>query len=159
MEVKDRLSRSPVGVDNRSVAPGLDAPLPGDLPSHPVEVPHHGFILFRHLSQGSDVPLGHHEHMGRSLGMEVVESEGQLILIHRPGGSFPGNDLTEQAVQNFLCVNSSGVPGSEQDRESGFSFSRRENEASPAFKMREVTGRDQGGIREGLPRALGVQTS
>ena len=36
-------------------------------------------------------------------------------------------------------------------------FSLRENRLKPAKELREVTGRNQGGIREGCGRAMGVQ--
>jgi hypothetical protein len=101
VQVKNRLPRTPVGVEKRPVTPGVDASFTGNLLGHPVQVSDQAFILWGHLSQGGDMLAGHDQHMRRSLGTDILKSNDQFILVNDLGRPLPGDDVTEKTAQDL----------------------------------------------------------
>ena len=46
----------------------------------------------------ANVLLGNHQHVRRSLRIDIVEGVGMLVFVNFLGGYFPANDAAEQAV-------------------------------------------------------------
>ena len=72
------------------------------------DVGHHGAVFGGDSSGGSDVGLGNHQEVSRSLRVNVVKGEALLILVDFVGRNVAGNNLAEQTIghggTSFVCL-------------------------------------------------------
>jgi len=65
---------------------------------------HQALVLGADLCHGRNVDLGHHEEVHGRPGVDVVEGEQVLVLVHLAGRDLAGNDLAKDAVGVVLSA-------------------------------------------------------
>ena len=55
-------------------------------------------VLRREVEDGRDVLFGNHEDVSRRLGIDVLDGDASLVLMHLGRGDRPFDDLAEQAI-------------------------------------------------------------
>ena len=88
-------------------AVAVQSQLPGHLGNDLKDVGHRPAVFRRHLGSGGDVGLGDDQEVGGRLGIDVIEGEALLVLIHLVGRDLSRDDLTEQTIghwgTSFVC--------------------------------------------------------
>lgn len=101
MEVRDHLATVGTHVHERPVAGLID--------THEARNPHDeleqgvsfAVLPLLQIVQGGDVPLGNHEHVLWSLGVDVTKSEERVVLEDHVAGDVPGRYPTENTVVHW----------------------------------------------------------
>ena len=97
VQVKNGLPGTRADVEHGPVAI-LDAALACDVGGGELAVADEFSILGQRFFQPANVLLRNHQHVRRSLRIDIVEGVGVLVFVDFLGGYFPTNDAAEQAV-------------------------------------------------------------
>ncbi len=101
MEMRHRLAAIPAIVDNQSKS-RVGYPLaPRHVLRDKKEMPHQRLIGPGRGGHPWNFLLWNDEDMHRRLGVDVMKSEAELILINNPGRDFTGNDFREDGAHDF----------------------------------------------------------
>jgi len=103
MQVKNRLPRAGTDVEHSPVAI-LDAALACDISGGEVAVADQFGILCRRLFQSADVLFGNHQHMGRSLRINIVKRIRVFVFVHFLGRYFPAYDSAKQTIVHNMSI-------------------------------------------------------
>ena len=92
VQMEDRLSRLLADIRHDTVA--FQTQILGNLCDHRKDVTDNRLIFRGNLGNRSDMRLGNHEKMGRSLGIDVIECVAQVIFVDFFGRDLPCCDFT-----------------------------------------------------------------
>jgi hypothetical protein len=106
VQVKDGLPGARADVKDGSI-PVLDAALPRDLRRRELAIPDQLGVFRLRFFQPVNMSLGHDQHMGWSLRVDIVERVGMLVFVDFFGRNFPANDAAKEAVVHDT-IHSSG---------------------------------------------------
>jgi hypothetical protein len=98
VEVRHRLAGVTPVVEDESIARGIEPEQTGNLRRFEEEVTQHLAIFGAGFSDSGDWLAGYDEHMDRRLGVDIVESDDLIVLIHDASGDFAAGDFLEQGL-------------------------------------------------------------
>jgi len=98
VQMVDHLPTIVACVSDQAVARLGDAFLLSDLPGDREQATDDHLVLGHQVIDGSDMFIGHDQHVCRRDGMDVAKGGHQLILVERLAGGIPGDDPAESAV-------------------------------------------------------------
>ena len=100
MQVLHGLARVAAAVADHPVAACQTLGL-GDSRNDLKDVGHHRTVFGADTVTVGDVDLGHHQNVGRRLGVDIPEGEDGVVLVDLGRGNFPRDDFTEQTIRHF----------------------------------------------------------
>ena len=92
-------------IDDEPVAGTIDLQFGRDFLGRQQQLAKERCIVRFGIANSGNQPFWNDEHMNRSFGLNVVESEEFLILVHNAGGYFPVDDLLKQRHCSYEMEN------------------------------------------------------
>jgi hypothetical protein len=97
VQMEDGLAGPCSVIDNGAVSRLLNCFFTSEPGGHVQKMPEQRFILGTHFRKRWNMLSRHHEHVHRSLGLNILNGNDALILIDNFGWYFPPNDLAKDA--------------------------------------------------------------
>lgn len=98
MQVWNRLTSVPSGIDDRPKSGIRDALRTRYVAGGQHDVPEQGSLLIRYVIERGNVFLGDHEHMSGCLRPDVAKGENPVRLVHDIRSDHPVDNLAKQAI-------------------------------------------------------------
>jgi hypothetical protein len=100
MDVKDRLPRFTIAVEERAVAALVKTTLARDGPGAASHLADQGIISRRELIQRGDVPARQDQGVQRRLWVDILNDDDPFVLVENGRGDLARDDLAEQTVSH-----------------------------------------------------------